>query len=61
MIFTFNFAIKKYHQLKRGIKTGSTKIPENYMTCYANVYDSYRVTGEWYLKSDYFADDIVEE
>jgi len=37
------------------------KIPQNYMACYANVYNGKRVTGEWYLKSDYFADNIVEE
>lgn len=37
------------------------KIPQNYMACYANVYNEKRVTGEWYLKSDYFADNIVEE
>ena len=36
-------------------------IPENYMACYANVYNGYRVTGEWFLKSDYFVDEVVEE
>ncbi len=36
-------------------------IPQNYMACYANVYNKKRVTGEWYLKKDYFVDNIVEE
>ena len=36
-------------------------IPQNYMACYANVYNNYRVTGEWYQKSDYFVDSVVEE
>ncbi|MBR4598563.1 MAG: hypothetical protein IKO39_00750 [Treponema sp.] len=36
-------------------------MPENYMACYANVYNNKRVTGEWFLKSDYFVDNIVEE
>lgn len=44
-----------------GTATTGTKIPQNYMACYANVYNGKRVTGEWFLKSDYFADNIVEE
>ena len=59
-IDTFTIA-PTYTGYAAGTAATGTKIPQNYMACYANVYNGKRVTGEWYLKSDYFADNIVEE
>ncbi len=60
--FHIKFYDKKfYHQFKRGIKTGSTKIPENYMACYANVYENSKASGSWKYLDTYSADEVVEK
>ena len=37
------------------------KMPQGYLAVYANVYSNKQLRGQWYLKQDYHADEVVEE
>ncbi|MBQ7537706.1 MAG: hypothetical protein IJT42_01910 [Treponema sp.] len=38
-----------------------TEVPHRYLAVYANIYNNKSLKGAWYLKSDYYNDDVVEE
>ena len=44
-----------------GSASSGTKIPQNYLAVYANVYKDKALNGAWFLKHDYYHDDVVEE